>query len=256
MKIAVAEKPTPILNVDDFDEAYGVLCGSLMLNQRYFFTPLEMIAFEGTIFKVIKEVNELALEVSLDSYPTSYPLYIDRRLVQISEELTQQKQILLPSKKEIIKKMRSCIGMPYLWGGNTLKPLQYIENLYPIHQLSFLEQKMALCEGIDCSGLIYAATNGFTPRNTSELVNFGSFVDIEGKKPEEIELKPLDLLVYKGHVMIAIDHHEVIQSKEKFGCYTTKSRAILRQLLKKYKASNSWNTKEDLLVVKRWFTSP
>jgi len=34
------------------------------------------------------------------------------------------------------------------------------------------ERKKELMKGVDCSGLLYQATNGFTPRNSRSLLNF------------------------------------------------------------------------------------
>jgi len=36
-----------------------------------------------------------------------------------------------------------------------------------------------IMKGVDCSGLLYEATNGYTPRNSSDLVTYGTGVTIE-----------------------------------------------------------------------------
>ena len=76
-----------------------------------------------------------------------------------------------------------------------------------------LQQKWQL-KGVDCSGLLYWATNGATPRNTSALVNYGTGVMIMGLSIDQIltELKPLDLIVWSGHVLIVLPGERVIES--------------------------------------------
>ncbi|HPE85225.1 MAG TPA: hypothetical protein PLO43_03500, partial [Chlamydiales bacterium] len=60
--------------------------------------------------------------------------------------------------------------------------------------------------GVDCSGLLYEASYGLTPRNTSELISFGEERSLEN-------LQPLDLLVWKGHVVIVLDPYHTIESR-------------------------------------------
>jgi hypothetical protein len=70
-------------------------------------------------------------------------------------------------------------------------------------------------QGLDCSGLLYEATNGVTPRNTSGLTNFGRGVPIAGLSAGAIHsrLEPLDLIVWKGHVIIVLDRERTIESR-------------------------------------------
>ena len=64
--------------------------------------------------------------------------------------------------------------------------------------------------GLDCSGLLYEASRGMTPRNTSDLMHFGKQVTLES-------IQPLDLILYSGHVIIALSNREVIESGLEFG---------------------------------------
>ena len=72
-----------------------------------------------------------------------------------------------------------------------------------------------ILKGLDCSGLLYQATNGFTPRNTSTLISFGEPVPVATLDPHQIiqVLKTLDILVWKGHVIIIIDKERAIESR-------------------------------------------
>ena len=68
---------------------------------------------------------------------------------------------------------------------------------------------------MDCSGLLYEATGGYTPRNTGALINYGSAVHIAGMNSAGIidKVAPLDLIVWNGHVMIILDRQRVIESR-------------------------------------------
>jgi len=76
--------------------------------------------------------------------------------------------------------------------------------------------------GVDCSGLLYNAANGLTPRNTFALVTYGTGLNIAWKTPSEIIsiLKPLDIIAWKGHTMIVLNESEVIQSRADYGTGT------------------------------------
>lgn len=124
---------------------------------------------------------------------------------------------------------------------------------------------------MDCSGLLYAATDGFTPRNTSAIVNFGTGLDIAGKTSEEIIhlLQPLDVIVWKGHMLIVLNQSEVIQSKLDYGTGTTgfqngvkisSLKEILDELLLTHIPLNSVDDAgpegKKKLVIRRWYDNP
>lgn len=91
-----------------------------------------------------------------------------------------------------------------------------MEELFPSSiQLSALDHQRKLMQGVDCSGLLYQATKGFTPRNSRSLLQFGSGVVIEGKSVKELKklLQPLDLIVRNGHVVIVLDGERTIESR-------------------------------------------
>jgi cell wall-associated NlpC family hydrolase len=119
--------------------------------------------------------------------------------------------------------------------------------------------------GLDCSGLLYQASNGWTPRNTSQLISYGQPVAIAGKSAAEIvrQLEPLDLIVWNGHVIIVLDGETVIESrlecgkKGNGGVVLTPLRRRLTEIMRVRKPVDSWpqNGKlRDVFVVRRWDT--
>jgi cell wall-associated NlpC family hydrolase len=70
--------------------------------------------------------------------------------------------------------------MPYIWGGNSPIGSLRMLDLYPTNQaIDDLTRAKWTMAGFDCSGLLFWATDGYTPRNTSKLMMFGTGLDIE-----------------------------------------------------------------------------
>ncbi len=75
------------------------------------------------------------------------------------------------------------------------------------------------CGGLDCSGLLSAATKGWYNGDTEHIVdlvnaNNARLLDISKYSPRELasRLKPLDIIVFMGHMMIALDRENLIQA--------------------------------------------
>jgi cell wall-associated NlpC family hydrolase len=118
--------------------------------------------------------------------------------------------------------------------------------------------------GLDCSGLIYQATNGWTPRNTSQLVSYGRGVRIAGKTVKDIAnlLEPLDLIVWNGHVIIVLDRKTVIESRLECGkqgnggVMMTPVEQRLREVIRTRRPVDEWpaaGKQRDVFVIRRWF---
>ena len=114
--------------------------------------------------------------------------------------------------------------------------------------------------GVDCSGLLYEATNGFTPRNTSALLHFGKNVSIAGKSRQAITalLQPLDLLVWPGHVIIVIDGGNAIESR--LVCQEPDKGVRIRpladamsEIMKKRRPADEVQNDREEFVVRRWY---
>lgn len=233
----LAARPDAVLQPDD--------CGQVR--------QLAFIALPGTVFTIQR--NKLStrpdlLEVSTNDYipRPGKKLYIALRNVTLHQTQPPERSPTRPSSSEIQKRLRSAVGLPYIWGGNLREGIQ-------------LGQRR-LFSGLDCSGLLYEATNGSTPRNTDQLVRFGSGVPVEGLALDGLiaRLQPLDLLVWMGHVVIVLDQQTAIESilrcsRGKSGVMITPLKKRLIQLMQSRRPANSWpsdNQKAKLFVVRRW----
>lgn len=218
---AVAKIPTPVLNTPDFAAVFGGKDGhTLKTDSCGLIRAMEFIALPGTAFTIEGEVHKGALrifKVTTADYPyagkTGY--YIDSRFVQPSATKPQERLRHLPARQAIIDDMLAAVGSPYVWGGNIRTGIGQMLSFYPpTGALDPRTENLWQQKGVDCSGLLYEATNGFTPRNTSELVGYGKGLAIAGKTVEQIAslVEPLDIIVWSGHVIIILDKERTIES--------------------------------------------
>ena len=208
MTFFVTDKPTPVLNTPCFSDVYS---GTLPFDDQRLVRALEYIAFPKRTFKVVNEVKPNILHVTTSEYSSSGSLFVDRRFGEIYGEETLLFQHKMPSKKVLIERLLSKQGLPYVWGGNWSIGIPEWERFYPPPaQISEFERAHWSFMGLDCSGLLYEATEGLTPRNTKELMTYGVEVSLG-------EVQALDLILYPGHVLIVLSPDEVIESRDEFG---------------------------------------
>ena len=247
-RFAIATKPTPVFNSPQSAGPQAQQrkdhCGQIR--------QLEFIALPGTAFEVVAvpASSPGVLQVRTNDYqaPPGTRLYVAAELLTPQPDTPPERKPQLPETSKIMQQLRSAVGLPYVWGGNLRN------GVTQAGQLRFA--------GLDCSGLLYEATDGFTPRNTEQLVNFGKAVAIEKKDIQALQqqLRPLDLIVWKGHVIIVLDQKTVVESilncsGEKDGVVTTPLEKRLKQLLKQRRPANSWPAnagKSAHFVVRRW----
>lgn len=223
-RFAVATAPVPVLNTPDFRSVFGGKDGTTLAVDRCGqIRALEFIALPGTSFRIEGAINTLhgsVYRVTSDDYP--YPsttgYFIDSRMVRIMDSAPTPRKRTLPNPESIISQLTSAVGTPYQWGSNLRQGTPDMLSLYPPADGQPLEkdtQETWTLHGLDCSGLLYEATNGWTPRNTSELVGYGSPVAIAGLNADGIVriVQPLDLIVWKGHVLIILDRERLIESR-------------------------------------------
>lgn len=263
-KYAVAVLPTPVLNTPDFQSVFGGSDGrTLKLTAKNLVEEVEFIALPHTAFVIeqtIKKNSYEILKVRTEDYPykAQSGYYIDSRFVEKRFEKPQERQRKLPDKDTIIKRLLSADGAIYVWGGNYSKGIPEMLEFYkPSVTLSDDVLKRWTLKGVDCSGLLYEATGGYTPRNTESLFYFGSPVNVEGLPPDEIakKLKPLDIIVYKRHVLIVLNSREVIESTISRGVHVKNLLSAVRAVSEIMQPANDYkgDGKGDKFVVRRWY---
>jgi hypothetical protein len=212
---AITRCHTPLLNTHKLKDIFGGADGYNIPLQDGLLKELETILLPSTIVRIIKQISPFVVEVSTEEYSASTPLWTDNRFLQACDNIPHQKRKKLLSADAIISSMKSCLNMPYLWGGNAKGVPEMMEYYPPKSKDRVLDTKVLQAwslYGMDCSGLLYFATNGFTPRNTAQLIAYGNEVKIQGKDFSLLNLAPLDLIVWKGHVIIYIGQDMVIES--------------------------------------------
>lgn len=219
---AVADLPAPVLNTPDFSFVFGNKDGkTLHLDDSGLILEVEFIALQKTVFEIegtIKKGGNIIYKITTADYP--YPVqrgyFVDSRFVKTIEYKPPNRLKRLPKKKAIFNKLLSSEGVNYLWGGNYKEGIPQMLSFYaPTQTLNADLKDQWMLKGVDCSGLLYEATNGFTPRNTSSLITFGESVKIANLSANQImhEVEPLDIIVWKGHAIIILDKNRVIESR-------------------------------------------
>ncbi|HMR41509.1 MAG TPA: peptidoglycan endopeptidase [Ignavibacteria bacterium] len=261
-KYAVAILNTPVLNTADFESVFGGSNGtSVKLDKSGLIREMEFIAFPNTVFEILEVIpkrDHNIYKITTDDYPyNSSDLFIDSRFVNTSDTLPEQRELILPDKKEILAKLNSLDGYGYMWGGNYGDGIEQLLEFYqPASEPDVYIKDLWSLKGVDCSGLIYQATNGSTPRNTSTLINYGEGIDIAGKSASEISsmLQPLDLIVWSGHVIIVYDENTVIESTGDAGVHKSDLTSRLKSIMREKTPVNDWNsTSGKRFVVRRWY---
>lgn len=263
-KYARAKFFTPVLNTPDFNSVYGGKDGkTLKRSKNGLIKELEYVAYPGSVFEILDEYQIKGNSIykiytnEYDINELKISLYVDSRFVEVVNEKPESRKIKLPPKSEIYKYLDKSVGSLYVWGANNIDGVKEMFDFYPVNgKISNKEIKEWGLKGMDCSGLIYEATNGYTARNTHQLVYFGEGIDIEGLSPKEIakKLKPLDMIVWKGHVILIYDEESTIESSFSAGCVIKKSLiTVLTDISKKRKPKNKWSDDGKYFVVRRWF---
>ena len=254
-RYAVAGSATPVLNTPDFGRVFG---GTLRLDPCRGTRPLEFVALPGTLFRIEGELSVHGTSVYRVSsndypYPSATGYFVDARFLQPVAGVAAERPRTLPGLTTVQQRLLAALGKPYVWGGNVKDGVPLLRELYP--------QGDSLA-GVDCSGLLYEATDGCTPRNSSALTSFGAGVPVAGLSPERIEQKllPLDLIVWRGHVMIVLDRDSFIESvmgcPGRGGVRLTARREGLRRLMKSRQPLDDYPqgaAGAKGFVVRRWF---
>ena len=266
--------PTPVLNTPELSSVFGTR--DMKRAHHDAAEPLralEFIALPDTVFTVeavYRQGADTIYRVTTDEYPYPSPggYYIDSRFVRTSEGKPPARVKLLPDKSAIIASLISSEGSEYLWGGNLREGIPQMLTFYPPPaSLTQEEHSRWALQGLDCSGLLYQSTGGFTPRNTSALTTFGETVPIaQVTVPQIIQsVEPLDIIVWPGHVIIVLDQDRVIESRLDYDEAQTGNQGgvrirnigeVLTKIMKDRIPANSYNagaTGQKQFVIRRWY---
>lgn len=265
----VARTSTPVLNTPDLKGVFGGGDGqSLKADRCGQLRELEHIALPGTVFTILKKQGSGAAgiyQVETDDYPTpaNVRLYVDSRFLALEHTLPAPRRPQLPPREEVLSALRGAVGTPYVWGGNVQGGVPELAELFYNGYRGDDVKRLTLA-GLDCSGLLYQATGGWTPRNSSRLISFGRGVAISGKQAPEIAalLQPLDLLVWNGHVIIVLDRQSAIESRLQCGkpgnggVVITPLPQRVAEIMRTRRPVDSWpegRKRQDIFVVRRWY---
>jgi cell wall-associated NlpC family hydrolase len=266
---AVARISAPVLNSPDFNAVFGGTSGrELKVDRCGQVRELEYIALPGTLFTILKKLHSGSVEiyqVETDEYkaPPNRRLYVDSRFLKHQSRAPSPRIRSIPTRGEIVATLREAVGVPYVWGGNVLKGVPELAAWF-YQGIKDDDTGRLTLAGLDCSGLLYHATGGWTPRNSSNLVAYGQGVAISGKQSAEIAelLQPLDLIVWNGHVIIVLDRQSAIESRLECskpghgGVVITPLPQRIAQIMRTRRPANSWRgavKRQDLFVVRRWY---
>lgn len=266
---AVARSLTPVLNVPDFKAVFGGASGQDLKTDRCGqVRELEFIALPGSLFRILKKQyygTAAIYQVETDEYaaPPNVPLYIDGRFLELEHAVPVPRRRTLPPYEAIVAALRASAGSSYVWGGNAMNGVSELLTWFYKGIREEGRDRLILA-GVDCSGLLYHATGGWTPRNTSQLITYGQSVAIAGKQSTEIAalLQPLDLLVWNGHVIIVLDRHTAIESRLKCGkpgnggVVITPLSQRITEIMRTRRPVNAWpggNKRQDVFVARRWY---
>ncbi len=205
----------PLFNTPIISEVF------LNYDKVHLVREIEMILFPKSALTIISEMGN-ALEISTDEYSSVKPLYIDKRFVCMQDTSPLPRKKAMPTKLELLEKITNLPKLPYIWGGNVFEGIpQLLEYYPPKKNLSPYDYLYWQLKGVDCSGLLYALTNGSTPRNTSQIYTV---------YPEVPTLKPLDLIVWPGHMLIVLPYNKVIESRQYDGIVISDLTVRLKQV--------------------------
>lgn len=266
---AVVRLAAPLLNTPDFSPVFGGKDRRSLKSDRCGqVRELEYIALPGTVFRILEKLRRGATtvyRVESEEYPApaGIRLYLDSRFVGLESAPPPQRTRVLPEREQVVAALKGSLGSGYVWGGNLQAGVPQLEEWF-YAGISPDDRGRLTLAGLDCSGLLYQATGGWTPRNTSQLITYGQPVAITGRTAAEIArlLEPLDLIVWNGHVIIVLDHQTVIESRLECGkpgnggVVATPLKQRLAEIMRTRRPIDSWpadGKRRDSFVVRRWY---
>jgi len=216
---AQATGATPVFSSPTFPDALGA-AGNL--NRRVkLYHGLLFTAWPGTAFTVLerRSAGKVAIaRVTTAEYPCA-SCWVDARHVRFSAKPFPERTVKMPSRHDILQFLEGAAarGVPYCWGCNFTVGVPSLRRDYGLtaRQLARYPWDFA---GLDCSGILFEATGGATPRDTNRLLVHGDPVRIHGRTVAQIQalLQPLDLIVWQGHMLIVLENGFVVESANRY----------------------------------------
>ncbi len=214
---ATVIKNAPLFNSPEISQIF------LNFDPVHLIRELETILLPGTALTIVKQEGNV-LEVTTDEYASVKPLYIDKRFIVLHDEKQVERKRVMPSRSDMLERLLNFPRLPYIWGGNVPGGIPELLDYYPPkNHLSSFDFIYWQLKGVDCSGLLYSITDGSTPRNTSQIYN---------AYPKVSALKPLDLIVWPGHMLIALPNNKVIESRQYDGIVVSDLTTRLKEVEK------------------------
>ncbi len=265
----VASQNTPVLNSADFAGVFGGKDGRVLKSDRCGqVRELEFIALPGTVFKILEEQRRgsaTICRVETEEYQASpgVRLYVDCGSLKLGSVVPTPRAKSLPARERVAANLKNSLGSSYVWGGNLQSGVPELTKWFT-GTLGQADAAKFTLAGLDCSGLLYQATGGWTPRNTSQLVAYGNPVAVAGRKAEQIMplLEPLDLIVWNGHVVIVLDRENAIESRLECGkpgnggVVITRLSKRLQEIMRTRRPVDAWpagSRSKEIFVVRRWY---
>jgi hypothetical protein len=260
LSYAITRFAAPVLNTDNFKACFGGKTGdALALDTQLLLRPVETVLFPYSKVQLLEKRGASPIwRIRTNEYCCEYPIYIDERFVaRVPASFPERNRPTL-TREKILQRLKEQIGARYIWGGNWPQGIPQLLHWYkPSVKKESLENFVYntwQLKGVDCSGLLYFACHGSTPRNTSELISWGKGVPIAGKDSAALAtlLHPLDLLVWKGHVVIVMDDGTTIESKGEQGVVVSDLKTRLQEILKERHVADAYTSTEPCFVARRW----
>lgn len=272
---AIAKYPTPVLRYPlgkpSLDKSFGAdPYTGLNLDAYQQIDELDFVALSGTVFALLNKVQTggytfyqiRTREFAVPSAENAY--YIDSRFVELKQSKPAERKVRLPSLSKIYQSLLSASGTLYVRWGNMPTGIEQLNEFYPsTRQKTELEKNKKILKWVDCSGLLYWATNGYTPRNTSSLVTFGTGLAIKWLTVDQMiaMVKPLDLITRAGHVMIILNKDFVIESRrlanDAGGTKVRPLKEVLEETMVKRNPANEFadpmTDGKKNFVIRHWF---
>jgi hypothetical protein len=246
---ALSRHPTPLLNTPDFASSFQ----ELPLDEQNLLRSVEVVAFPGVKFRVLSRREDSPIvQVATQEYPYEGTFFTDSRFLAFTDQEPEERDIPLPSTDAILAALDQQVGTPYIWGGNWPEGIPQLCEYYPSSVEDEIRRNTKLLRGVDCTGMLYFATQGYTPRNTSAFVTWGNPVAIAGHSLDRMceQLQPLDAIVWRGHLVCVYDRETAIESLVGKGVVKTPLRTRLEGILTTKLPADE--IQPNCFVVRRW----